>query len=186
MSTKTHYSEADWRAISSAPAAAGLFVTLGQASGPIGLAKEALGVREAIVRTAYGDAPEIVRVLAAHVRQEGGRPELPEVPSGDRAQMQSALLNGVRTAVRAVESKSPGEVEAYKTWLASVTAKVAQASKEGGPLGLSGARVSPEEQKAVSQLADVLGVSAPPPTARSWSHQRRTQWRSRPSDRFGR
>jgi hypothetical protein len=178
MSTKTHYSEADWKAIASAPVAAGLFLTLSDARGPVGLANEALAVGKAIARTASGDAPEIVKVLAAQVKQEGGRPELPDMPSGDRAETQSALLAGLRTAVRAVESKSPGEVEAYKTWLASVTAKVAQASKEGGRLGIGGTPVSPEEQEALRLLADVLGVGAPPPTARSQSHPPRARWAS--------
>jgi hypothetical protein len=179
MSTKTHYSEADWKAISSAPVAAGLFITLTDASSPIGLAKEALAVGKAIARTASGDAPEIVRVLAEHVRRGGGRPELPDVPAGDRAQAKSALLDGLRTAVQAVQSTSPGEVEAYKTWLASVTAKVAQASSVGGFLGTNGTLVSPDGQDALRQLADVLGVGPPPPAVHRWSHSPSARWRRR-------
>jgi hypothetical protein len=172
MSSKAHYSDSEWKAISSAPAAAGLFITLGTASGPTDRAKEALAVGNAIARTASGDAPEIVRVLAARVRQEGGGPELPEVPSGDRAQTKSALLEGLRTAVRAVESQSPGEVEAYKTWLASVTAKVAHVS------------TGPDGQEALRQLAEVLAVGAPSPTTRSRSHPPRAGLSPRPGRPF--
>jgi hypothetical protein len=175
MSTKAHYSEAEWKAISSAPAAASLFITLGDPNRPTGFAKEALAVGQAIARTASGDAPEFVRALAAHVRKKGGLPELPDVPSGDRAQTQSALLDGLRTAVRAVESQSPGEVEAYKTWLASVTAKVAQPSTACGRVGVGGILVCPAGQEALRQLAAILGVGAPAPGARSWSHPPRAR-----------
>jgi hypothetical protein len=160
MSNKTHSSAEEWYAISVAPVAAGLVITLFDASGPAGIAKEALAVAKAIARSASGDAPEIVKALAENVRTGGGRPELPVVPSGDRTQTKTALIGAIRTAVGAVETKSPGEVEAYKTWLASVAAKVAQASREGGFLGIGGTLVSTDEQDALNQLADVLGVSA--------------------------
>ncbi len=162
MSIRTHYSDAEWKAISAAPVAAGLLITLSDASGPVGIAKEALAVGKAITQSASGDAPEIVKALAESVKGGGGRPELPDVPSGDRTQAKNALIGAIKTAVSAVQSKSPGEVEGYKTWLASVAGKVAQASKEGGFLGIGGTLVSSDEQEALNQLADLLGVSRQP------------------------
>lgn len=46
----------------------------------------------------------------------------------------------------------------------SVAAKVSQASKEGGFLGIGGTRVSPDEDVALKQLFEVLGVKARMPT----------------------
>lgn len=160
MSTKNDYSAEEWKAISGAPVAAGLFITLSDASGPVGIAKEALAVGKAIRDSAQGEAPEIVKALAESVKSGGGRPELPDLPTGDRAQTKEGLIGTIRTAVGAVEKKSPSEVEAYKTWLASVAAKVAQASKEGGFLGIGGTPVSRDEQEGLDQLAGVLGVKA--------------------------
>ena len=82
-----------------------------------------------------------------------------DVPTGDRAKATEALLGVIRNAVAVVQAKSPAEVQGYKTWLASVATKVSQASKEGGFLGIGGTLVSREEQDALKQLADVLGVS---------------------------
>ena len=159
MSTKNDYSSEEWKAISGAPAAAGLFITLADANGPVGIAKEALAVRNAIVDAARDDAPEIIKALAETAKSGGGeRPELPEVPKGDTAKVRVALIRTIKTAVDAVERKSPGEVDAYRTWLASVAKKVAQAAKEGGFLGIGGTLVSGDEQEALDQLADVLGV----------------------------
>ena len=58
MSKKTDYSPEEWKAISGAPVAAGLFITLSDASGPVGIAKEAMAVGKAITESAVGDAPE--------------------------------------------------------------------------------------------------------------------------------
>jgi hypothetical protein len=159
MSTKNEYSAEEWKAIAGAPVAAGLFITLSDASGPVGIAKEAMAVGKAITDSAQGEAPEIVKALAEAVKSGGQRPELPDVPTGDRAHTKDALIGTIRTAVGAVERKSPGEVEAYKNWLTSVASKVAHASKEGGFLGIGGTPVSGEEQQGLQQLADVLGVN---------------------------
>jgi hypothetical protein len=157
MSTKNDYSAEEWKAITGAPVAAGMFVSLADASGPIGIAKEALAVGRAIANSAAGDAPEIVKSLAESVKAGGGRPELPNVPTGDRAKTKDALIGALKTAVDAVERKSPGEVPAYKSWLTSVATKVSEASKEGGFLGVGGTDVSPREEEAINKLAEVLG-----------------------------
>ena len=160
MSTKNDYSSEEWKAISGAPVAAGLFIVLADASGPVGISKEAHAVRNAITDAARGDAPEIIKALAETAKSGGERPELPDVPKGDSAKMRVALIRTIKTAVDAVERKSPGELDAYRTWLASVATKVAHASKEGGFLGIGGTLVSSDEQAALDQLADVLGVDA--------------------------
>jgi hypothetical protein len=98
------------------------------------------------------------------VKEGGGRPEMPDVASGDRAKTKEALMGIIKNAVTALSTKSPTEAEGYKTWLASVAAKVSQASKEGGFLGIGGTPVSADEEAALKQLASVLGVHAPQPT----------------------
>jgi hypothetical protein len=165
MSSKNDYSAEEWKAISAAPVAAGLLITLSDASGLVGIAKEAMAAGKAITESVVSDAPEIVKALAESVKSGGGRPELPDVPKGDREQTKSALIGAIKSAVEAVESKSPAEAHAYKTWLVSVAEKVSQASKEGGFLGIGGTVVSSSEQEALEQLAGVLGVKARSTTA---------------------
>jgi len=155
MSTKTDYSTTEWKAIASAPVAAGLFITMSDPSGPIGIAKEAMAVGKAITDAAQAGAPEIVRAVAASVK-DSGRPETPDMPMGNRAQSKEALTNTIRSAVDAVERHSPSEAPAYKAWLASVARKVAEASKEGGFLGIGGTLVSNDEEAALKELTEVL------------------------------
>jgi hypothetical protein len=159
MSTKADYSAEEWKAIAGAPVAAGLLMTLADASGPAGIAKEALAVGKAIAHSAFGDAPEIVKALAETVKSSGGRPVLPDVPAGDRAQTKMALIRAIKTAIRAVETKSPSEVEGYKTLLASVAARSAQTAEEGGSLSIGGTVVSAYDEEGLKELAEILAVS---------------------------
>ena len=156
MSTKNDYSAEEWKAIASAPVAAGMFITLADTSGPVGIAKEAMAVGRAITDAAQGQTPEIVKSIATSMK-DNGRPETPDIPMmSNRANSKLALTNTIKSAVDAVERHSPAEVEPYKAWLAAVAKKVAEASKEGGFLGIGGTLVSQKEEEALKELDAVL------------------------------
>jgi hypothetical protein len=165
MSTKNDYTIEEWKAITGAPAAAGLYITLADASGPVGIVKEAMAVGRAITDSASTDTPDIVKALAESVRNAGGRPELPEVPRTDRAQAKVALIGTLQNAITAIAAKSPGEADAFKKWLLGVATNVAHASKEGGFLGIGGTEVSKEEQEALGELSRALGSTGPAVTS---------------------
>ena len=54
-------------------------------------------------------------------------------------------------------AKSPGELQAYKNTILSVAQASAEASKEGGFLGIGGTLVSKEEQAALDAIRAALG-----------------------------
>jgi hypothetical protein len=60
---------------------------------------------------------------------------------------QKPAIGLVREAVAAVSANSPGDVSEYGRLLVNVATQVAEASKEGGFLGVGGTRVSESEQK---------------------------------------
>ena len=169
MSTRNDYSAEEWKAIAAAPVVAGLFITLSDASGLVGTAKEAMAVGRAITESAASTVPEIVKSVADSVRSAGGRPELPDIPKVDRAQMKTRLITHLKAAASAVEAKSPSEGAAYKAWLLSIATNVSQAAKEGGFLGIGGTQVSTEEHEALTQLAQALGVQGTEPR---WQSER--------------
>ena len=53
-------------------------------------------------------------------------------------------------------SKSPAEAAAYKATILAVAKAAAEASKEGGFLGIGGTLVSKDEQAALDQLGAAL------------------------------
>jgi hypothetical protein len=165
LSTNRDYSASEWNSIVTAPAAAGLLVTLADASGPIGVVKEGMAVTRAVTDATATDAPEVVTSIVAEVRAGSIRPELPKLPLTDKEQARTVLLEAIKAGVTAVEARSPTEAHGYKTWLVATAIRVAQASKEGGFLGFGGTLVSAEEQAALTELAAALGVPAPDPQA---------------------
>jgi hypothetical protein len=67
------------------------------------------------------------------------------------------LIDVVEAGVAAVAAKSPGEAQVYKdTLLLAVAKAAAEASKEGGFLGIGGALVSEREQTALNALKAAL------------------------------
>jgi hypothetical protein len=101
----------------------------------------------------------LIKAVAEEIKARGGKPDIPDLPN-DLAGVRAALINGCKQAVAVVTQKSPSETEEYKRWLASLARKTAEASKEGGFLGIGGMQISAEETAAVNELASALGVSA--------------------------
>lgn len=75
---------------------------------------------------------------------------------GDIAAATSQQLRG---AVATLEAKAtPGEVDAYKTFVMTVAQAAAGAHKEGGFLGIGGKQVSDAENQALDEISAALGT----------------------------
>jgi hypothetical protein len=159
VSKQTDYTPDEWKTISAAPLLAGLLVTVSDLSGPIGTAKEVFAVVKGVVDAPEGTSNELIKAVGEGIKAHGGRPEMPDLP-GDRAEVRAALIDGCKRAVAVVALKSPAEAEGYKQWLTSLAQKTAEASKEGGFLGIGGVKISDDEKAAVNELSSALGMSA--------------------------
>jgi hypothetical protein len=160
MSKPTDYTSEEWKLVSSAPMMAGLIVSMSDMSGPIGIAKEALAVVKAVNDTTTGTSNELIKTVAAEIKAQGGKPDIAELRT-DPSKARAILIDRCTQAAALVGKKSPGEADSYKQWLLSLAQKTAEASKEGGFLGLGGIPVSQAENSAVGDLASALGVRAP-------------------------
>jgi hypothetical protein len=158
MAVQDNYTADEWQAVLSAPTAAGLLVTLGDISGPIGLAQEASAVVKATVDTAAGSSSEVIKAIGETVK-ERKKLDMPDLPK-ERDQARAALFDICKRATEIVSQKAPGESSEYKTWLMTVAHKTAEASKEGGFLGFGGTRVSEGETVAINELAAAIGANA--------------------------
>lgn len=159
MSKQTDYTPEEWKTISAAPMMAGLLVTVSDFSGPIGTAKEAFAVVKGVIDAAAGTSNDLIKAVAEGVKAQGGRPDMPDL-GNDRAAARTALIDGCKRALAIVSQKSPAEAEEYKQWLTSLAQKTAEASKEGGFLGIGGVQISDEEKAAVSELSSALSAKA--------------------------
>lgn len=158
MATQTDFGADEWKAIVGAPVAAGLLITMADVSGPVGIAKEAMAVSKAIAETSTTASVDVVKAIGESVKA-AGRLETPALPS-DKTAVKAALIDIVRRGVAAVAAKSPGEADGYKRFVLEVAKKSAEASKEGGFLGIGGTQVSDAESAALKELSAALGVTA--------------------------
>lgn len=159
MSTKADYTTEEWNSIAAAPFLAGLFISMSDPSGIAGVTKEALAVGRSLADPKAAGDTEVLTSLAESLKAGGfsGRPQMPDLPKGDKAAARAAMIRHIQAASAAIASKSPAEAEAYKSWLVAAAQSVAEAAKEGGFLGIGGTRVSEEEQSALKELSSALG-----------------------------
>jgi hypothetical protein len=129
-------------------------------SGIAGIAKEAFAVGRFLADSTNAGGAEVVRSLADSLKAAGfsGRPDLPDLPPGDKAAARAAMIANIQKAVTAIAAKSQTEADAYKQWIMVAAQKVAEAAKEGGFLGFGGTRVSSDEQAALTELSGALGL----------------------------
>jgi hypothetical protein len=139
---------------------AGLYITISDASGLVGITKEALAVGKAISAAAGTSTSELVKSLGASITAAGGRPEMPEIPRSNAAETKAAIMKALQEAKAAIAAKSPAEADEYTRWVLSVARSVAEASKEGGFLGFGGTKVSEAEAAGLAELSGGLGVNA--------------------------
>lgn len=149
MSTIKDYSVDEWRAISAAPTAIALAMTVSfdEANG---WDDDPTAVDGAITRPA--DAPEIIKILVEKLKTEPHRDELLQTTAADRAHAAETWVATVRAAVRAIEVRSPAEAEAFKAWLAWLATKVCHGAHNGHA----------DHQAIVDQLTEVLRVTLSP------------------------
>ena len=159
MSKQTDYTPEEWKTVSAAPVMAGLLVTVSDLSGPIGTAKEAIAVVRGVIDAAAGTSNELIKAVAEGIKAQGGKPDMPDL-QGDRGAVRTALIDGCRQALSVVMQKSPAEAGEYKEWLTSLAQKTAEASKEGGFLGIGGVQISDDEKAAVNELDSALSAKA--------------------------
>jgi len=159
MAKWTPYTPQECQVISSAPMLAGLLVSVSDLSGPVGLVKEAMAVVKSVTESANSTSNELIRAVAEGVKAGGGRPDTSELRT-DPTNARAILIERCKQAAALVGQKSPPEAEEYKRWLVSLARKAAEASKEGGFLGIGGTLVSDAEKAALRDIAAALGVSA--------------------------
>ena len=142
-----------WKQVAAGPAAALFMVSTSDLSGPIGSVKEAQAAGKALLDAASKAEPTSVLASAfgGGLTTDMASQVKALAPSKDK------LIDIVKAGAAAVAAKSPGELQAYKNTILSVAQASAEASKEGGFLGIGGTLVSKEEQAALDAIKAALG-----------------------------
>jgi hypothetical protein len=143
----------DWAKVMAGPAAALAAVASADLSGPVGSIKEARAAAETLEAAARAAAPSSVLATAfgAGLTTEMMQEVRKAAPTRD------GLIAVLKAGADAVQARSPADAQAYKDTLMAVARATAEASKDGGFLGIGGKLVSDDEQKALDAIRSALG-----------------------------
>ncbi len=157
MTDRQAFTQEQWLAlVEAAPAIAR---AVASTAGSAGQSETELGAFIQLVEQAAADAP--TGLLGAVVGDTYGR-LAGGLPAPDGSDLYMAGIEAARRAGAILDVQAdPSEAARVRAWYLSVAQKVAEASREGGVLGIGGEKVSNFEREAIKAIADALGANAP-------------------------
>lgn len=161
MTTKTDFTAEEWEQLLEAPMSIAMYIAVASPS-IFGSIKEAVSVAKNIAKKTKEGATELLSFLLADYQdKESAKLAQPEFESKDPASIKQEVLDELGAVVALLDEKATAEeASEIKSWLYQVGVDAANASKEGGFLGIGAVRVSDEEKAALVEIAGALGVEA--------------------------
>ena len=151
--TRERFSSDQWKTIRLGPIATAGLVIGASPSGATGITKEVVALGDAMSTLKKNSSPSSLFSLAT--ADEVSADDLKSLPTET-----SAMLGLVKKAVTSASANNPIEGAAYGQFLVELATKVAEASKEGGFLGIGGTRVSDAENAVIGQIKAAVSPGA--------------------------
>jgi len=165
MANKQNFTPEEWAKVLEGTIVAGMVVSAADPSGLWGTLKEAFASRSALDAAKLDSrSNELVKAVILDFETAEGRSSIQEALreqfTGTKpSEFIRRSLENLREVSAIVDTKAPGDADAFKTWLYYISEKVAEASMEGGFLGLGGVRVSDAEKATLADVAKALGTA---------------------------
>jgi hypothetical protein len=166
MSNKQNFKPDEWTKILESTMLAGMAVSAAQPSGLWGALKEAFASSSALAAAkSNAGSNELIKAVVAEFETKEGRSAVQEAlrqhlagaKPADAVQRSLANLREVSTILN---SKAPQDAAGFKAWLQAISKNVAEASSEGGFLGIGGVQVSDTEKATLADISKALGTRA--------------------------
>lgn len=165
MTDKSNFTPDEWKLLMESVMMAGIAVSAAEPSGLWGLLKESFASGSALISAKTDAAANpLIKAVVADFETSGGRSSardgLSEQLKGKKpAEIKSKCIETLRQAGALVDAKAPGDSVAFKGWLRQISQHVAEASKEGGFLGIGGVQVSDAEKATLTEIATALKLA---------------------------
>jgi hypothetical protein len=166
MVDKSNFTPDEWKVLLESVMMAGIAVTAAEPSGLWGVLKESFAGSTAIA-TAKMDAGSsaLIKAVAGDFATAEGRSTARDglkekLGDGKPAEIKAKCIETLRQAGAVVDAKAPSDAAAFKGWLRQISEHVAEASNEGGFLGIGGVRVSAAEKATLTEISSALGLTA--------------------------
>ena len=165
MTDKSNFTPEEWKLLLQSVIAVGIAVTAAEPSGLWGLLKESFAGGTDLAKAKMDPSTNalIKAVVADFSTAEGSaaRDGLKNTFKGSKpAEIKDKCIEILRQTAAIVDVKAPGDATALKSWLQQISQHVAEASKEGGFLGIGGVPVSDAEKATLTEISSALKLAA--------------------------
>ena len=166
MANKQNFKPDEWSKILQSTMLAGIAVTAADPSGLWGALKEAFASSSALAAAKSNtSSSELIKAVIADFETKEGRASIQEalrqhLAGAKPADVVHRSLDNLREVSAILDAKAPQDAAGFKTWLGAISQNVAEASSEGGFLGIGGVKVSEAEKATLAEISKALGTSA--------------------------
>jgi hypothetical protein len=166
MANKQNFKPDEWSKILQSTMLAGIAVTAADPSGLWGALKEAFASSSALAAAKSNtSSSELIKAVIADFETKEGRASIQEalrqhLAGAKPADAVQRSLANLREVSAILDAKAPQDAAGFKTWLRAISQNVAEASSEGGFLGIGGVKVSEAEKATLAEISKALGTSA--------------------------
>lgn len=150
---RNSFSDAEWMKVRAAPMAAVYLVGTASPSSGAGAVNELAAAAGAVNDAVNAASP--TSLIGAGFGGGMTKAELDRLAAD--APPHDQILSVIHDGLALVKQKSPSDATAYSDMVMNAANKAAQATKEGGFLGIGGTLVSDAEQQALAEIAGALG-----------------------------
>lgn len=161
MADKSTFTTDEWKTLLQSAMMAGIAVTAAEPSGLWGTLKESLASSSALLQAKTGDANPLIIALVGDFETSEGRDAARDglqakLKGAKPDEMKTKCIEVLKQAGAIIEAKAPGDATAVKAWLYQISQRVAEASKEGGFMGIGGVAVSDAEKATLAEISAAL------------------------------
>ena len=166
MANKQSFTPDEWTKVLESVMLAGVAVSAAEPSGLWGTLKEGFASSSEIAKAQLDPGTnELIKAAIADLETSEGRSSVQEAlrkgfAGAKPADVVQRSLANLREVSAILAAKAPGDAPAFKAWLRGISQKVAEASAEGGFLGIGGVQVSDAEKATLADISKALGLSA--------------------------
>jgi hypothetical protein len=165
MADKSNFTPDEWQLLLESMMMAGIAVSAADPSGLWGLLKESFAGSSALAaaKTDPTTKPLIKAVVADFLTSQGhtARDDMKGKLRGLKPlEVKAKCIETLGQAGAVVDAKAPDDGAAFKAWLRQISQHVAEASKEGGFLGIGGVAVSEAEKATLAEISGALKLQA--------------------------
>jgi membrane-bound lytic murein transglycosylase B len=167
MANKQNFKPEEWTKILESTMLAGMAVSAAEPSGLLGALKEAVASSSTLAKAKSDPgANELVKAVVSDFETKEGRTAVQEAlrqqlaGAKKPADVVERSLANLKEVSAILNAKAPQDAAGFKAWLQTMSENVAEASSEGGFLGIGGVKVSDAEKATLADISKALGMSA--------------------------